>query len=217
MVRRDAGLVPLVTPTSQIVGSQAVMVAIDRRSGKPDYTTKSNQFISLVKGEYGHTPVAVKPEFRAQITGDATEKPYDTSSYKRPDNPTLADLGGAKLAANDEEMLLLELLPSVANGFLKNIRTKEYQASQPAQAAVEEAVADDAPITGPTLKAPMGGRIIEVNVKPGEKVAKGKVLLVYEAMKMENDVVADKDATVKRIFVKPDEVVGTDAVLIEFE
>jgi biotin carboxyl carrier protein len=63
----------------------------------------------------------------------------------------------------------------------------------------------------------MGGRIIEVNVKPGEKVAKGKVLLVYEAMKMENDVVADKDATVKRIFVKPDEVVGTDAVLIEFE
>jgi pyruvate carboxylase subunit B len=217
MVRRDAGLVPLVTPTSQIVGSQAVMVAIDRRGGKPDYTTKSNQFISLVKGEYGHTPVAVKPEFRAQITGDATEKPYDTSSYKRPENPTIADLGGVKLAANNEEMLLLELLPSVANGFLKNIRTKEYQAAQPAQEVVEEAAADDAPITGPTLRAPMGGRIIEVNVKPGEKVSKGKVLLVYEAMKMENDVVADKDATVKRIFVKPDEVVGTDAVLIEFE
>jgi pyruvate carboxylase subunit B len=217
MVRRDAGLVPLVTPTSQIVGSQAVMVAIDRRGGKPDYTTKSNQFISLVKGEYGHTPVAVKPEFRAQITGDATEKPYDTSSYKRPENPTIADLGGVKLAANNEEMLLLELLPSVANGFLKNIRTKEYQAAQPAQEVVEEAAADEAPITGPTLRAPMGGRIIEVNVKPGEKVSKGKVLLVYEAMKMENDVVADKDATVKRIFVKPDEVVGTDAVLIEFE
>jgi pyruvate carboxylase subunit B len=217
MVRRDAGLVPLVTPTSQIVGSQAVMVAIDRRSGKPDYTTKSNQFISLVKGEYGHTPVAVKPEFREQITGSPVEKPYDTSSYKRPENPTLADLGGVKLASNEEEMLLLELLPSVANGFLKRRRTEEYQAAAPVVTEKEEAAADDAPITGPTLRAPMGGRIIEVNVKAGEKVSKGKVLLVYEAMKMENDVEADKDGVVKRVFVKPDDVVGTDAVLIEFE
>jgi pyruvate carboxylase subunit B len=217
MVRRDAGLVPLVTPTSQIVGSQAVMVAIDRRGGKPDYSTKSNQFISLVKGEYGHTPVAVKPEFRAQITGDATEKPYDTSSYKRPENPTLPELGGVKLAANNEEMLLLELLPSVANGFLKRKRTEEYQAEQPAKEETKVEAQEEAPITGPTLCAPMGGRIIEVRVKPGDKVSKGTVLLVYEAMKMENDVEADKDATVKRIFVKPDEVVGTNAVLIEFE
>ncbi|MDE7342579.1 MAG: carboxylase, partial [Muribaculaceae bacterium] len=70
-VRRDAGLVPLVTPTSQIVGSQAVALAIDRRAGKPDYTNKNNQFISLVKGEYGCTPVAVDPAFREQITGCA--------------------------------------------------------------------------------------------------------------------------------------------------
>ena len=61
MVRRDAGLVPLVTPTSQIVGSQAVSVALDRKKGQPDYSNPSNQFISLVKGEYGHTPVPVAP------------------------------------------------------------------------------------------------------------------------------------------------------------
>ena len=64
MVRRDAGLVPLVTPTSQIVGSQAVSVALDRKKGNPDYSNPSNQFISLVKGEYGHTPVPVDPAFR---------------------------------------------------------------------------------------------------------------------------------------------------------
>ena len=63
----------------------------------------------------------------------------------------------------------------------------------------------------------MGGRIIEINVKPGDKVKKGDVLLVYEAMKMENDVTAEKDETIKRIFVDVDQVVGTDAVLIEFE
>ena len=63
----------------------------------------------------------------------------------------------------------------------------------------------------------MGGRIIEVNVKPGDKVKKGDILLVYEAMKMENDVEAEKDEVVKRVFVNVDDVVGTDAVLIEFE
>ena len=220
MVRRDAGLVPLVTPTSQIVGSQAVSVALDRRKGNPDYTTKSNQFISLVKGEYGHTPVAIDPAFREKITGDATERPYDTSSYKRPENPVLEDLGGVKLASNREEELLLELLPTVANGFLRRRRTEEYDAKQAevAKKAPEAAPAVvQEPITGETLVAPMGGRIIEVNVKPGDKVKKGDILLVYEAMKMENDVEAEKDEVVKRVFVNVDDVVGTDAVLIEFE
>ncbi|MDE5657408.1 MAG: carboxylase, partial [Muribaculaceae bacterium] len=222
MVRRDAGLVPLVTPTSQIVGSQAVSVALDRRKGNPDYTTKSNQFISLVKGEYGHTPVPVDPAFREKITGSPVEKPYDVSSYKKPENPVVEELGGAKLAANQEEYLLLELLPTVANGFLRRRRTEEFEAKKAAEQAanpvaeVKEEVAAEEPVTGPTLCAPMGGRIIEVRVKPGQAVKKGETILVYEAMKMENDVTADRDVTVKRIFVKPDEVVGTDALLVEF-
>ncbi len=223
-VRRDAGLVPLVTPTSQIVGSQAVSLAMDRKKGNPDYSNASNQFISLVKGEYGHTPVPVDPEFRAQITGDATEHPYDVNSYRQPENPVLEDLGGVKLASNTEEYLLLQLLPSVANGYLRRRRTEEYQAKQSAEAKAEAQAKAEAeaakepeePITGEVISAPMGGRIIEINVKAGEKVKAGQVIMVYEAMKMENDVEAPHDGTVKRIFVKPDEVVGTDAPLIEF-
>ena len=219
-VRRDAGLVPLVTPTSQIVGSQAVSLALDRKKGNPDYSNASNQFISLIKGEYGHTPVAIDPEFRAQITGSPEERPYDVSSYKKPENPTLDDMGGVKLASNDEEYLLLELLPSVANGFLRRRRAEEYQvktAEVAKQKAAEEATkVPQEPITGELLSAPMGGRIIQINVKPGQAVKAGDVLLVYEAMKMENDVTAEKDEVVKRIFVKEDEVVGTDAPLIEF-
>ncbi len=221
MVRRDAGLVPLVTPTSQIVGSQAVIVALNRKKGNPDYANPSNQFISLVKGEYGKTPVPVDPAFREKITGSPVEKPYDVSGYKKPENPSLPEFGGVKLAADKEEELLLELLPSVAKTFLRKRRQEEYDASKPAaeEAKAETAAAsvDDGPVTGPTLKAPMGGRIISVSVAPGDKVTKGKVLLVYEAMKMENDVAAERDGVVKRIFVKPDDVVGTDAVLIEFE
>lgn len=223
-VRRDAGLVPLVTPTSQIVGSQAVSLAMDRKKGNPDYSNASNQFISLVKGEYGHTPVAVDPAFRQQITGDATERAYDVNSYRQPENPVLPELGGVKLASNDEEYLLLQLLPSVANGFLRRRRTEEFNAkqSEAEKAAAEKAAKEAAaktpqePITGEVLSAPMGGRVIEINVKPGDTVKAGQVLMVYEAMKMENDVESPHAGTIKRVFVKPDEVVGTDAPLIEF-
>ena len=223
-VRRDAGLVPLVTPTSQIVGAQAVNLAMDRKKGNADYTNKSNQFISLVKGEYGKTPVAINPDFRAQITGSPEERPYDVSSYREPANPTLDDLGGTPLATNNEEKLLLALLPTVANTFLRNRRKEEYEAKKASEPKVEEKAAapaakveDDEPITGELFKAPMGGRIISVNVKKGQKVKKGDLLLVYEAMKMENDVEAETDMTIKRVFVQPDEVVGTDANLIEYE
>lgn len=223
MVRRDAGLIPLVTPTSQIVGSQAVLVALDRKNGKADYTTTNNQFISLVKGEYGHTPVAIDPEFRRKITGSATETPYDVSKYKRPDNPMTEY--GTPLASNTEEMLLVELLPNVANGFLNKRRAEEAARLKAETAATEGTAAaetaDDAqgalPIEGPVLSAPMGGKILTVNVKPGSKVKKGDHLLTYEAMKMENDVEADREATVRQVLVKPGDVVGTEAALIEFE
>ena len=219
-VRRDAGLVPLVTPTSQIVGSQAVSLALDRKKGNPDYSNPSNQFISLIKGEYGHTPVAIDPEFRRKITGSAEEKPYDVSSYKKPENPVLAEYGGVPLASNNEEYLLLELLPSVANGFLRKRREEEYNAKVAAeQPKEEESKKEDTslPIVGPVLSAPMGGRIICVNVKPGDKVKPNEVLLVYEAMKMENDVTSENEAVIRQVLVQPGDVVGTDAPLIEFE
>ena len=220
-VRRDAGLVPLVTPTSQIVGSQAVFLALDRKKGNADYTNKSNQFMSLIKGEYGHTPVAVDPEFRRQITGDPEEHPYDVSSYKAPENPEIAEFGGMKLAQNNEEYLLLELLPNVATTFLRNKRQAEYEAKKAAEqpAPTEEVIVEEKvePITGEVVSGPMPGTVLEVNVKAGDVVKKGQKLLVYQSMKMENDVEAKHDATVKRVFVKPGDRFAAEAPLIEYE
>ena len=215
-VRRDAGLVPLVTPTSQIVGAQAVNLAIDRKKGNPDYSNTSNQFISLVKGEYGKTPVAIDPAFREKITGSPVEKAYDVTTYKKPENPVVEGLG-VKLASNKEEELLLELLPNVANGFLRKRRDAEYAAKAPKEEVKAEPKQEEAPITGPTQKAMMGGKIVSINVKPGDKVKRGDLLLVYEAMKMENDVNSDIEGVVKRILVAPNDVVATDQVMIEFE
>ena len=217
-VRRDAGLVPLVTPTSQIVGSQAVALAVDRRKGNPDYTNKNNQFISLVKGEYGQTPVPVDPKFREQITGSPEEKPYDVSSYKTPANPELDKFGGVKLASNEEEFLLLELLPTVAKTFLTNLRKAEYEANPVAAKPTEapKAVEAAGEVTGEVFCAPMGGTVLEINVKAGDTVAPGQVVLKYEAMKMENDLACDKGGVVKRVLVGEGEVMATDQPLIEF-
>ncbi len=223
-VRRDAGLVPLVTPTSQIVGSQAVALALDRRKGAPDYSNKNNQFISLVKGEYGKTPVAIDPAFREKISGSAEERPYDTGSFREPANPELPEFGGMKLAQNEEEFLLMELLPSVANTFLKNKRKAEFEAKQaekkaeePAstQAAAPKEAAEE--ITGKVFRAPMGGTVIEILAKPGQTVKTGDLLLVYEAMKMENDLATDMAGTIKRFLVNEGDVIATDQPLVEFE
>lgn len=221
-VRRDAGLVPLVTPTSQIVGSQAVTLAMDRNKGSEDYSNTSNQFIALIKGEYGKTPVPVDPVFREKITGNSEEQPYNVASYKTPENPELPEFGGVKLAQTEEEFLLLELLPSVANGFLRKRRAEEFDlknARAKEEAKVNEPEQEEVknPVTGPTLNALMGGKVVDILVKEGDAIKKGDALLMYEAMKMENEIHAEKDAVVKRILVVPGQIFSTDQPLIEFQ
>jgi len=126
-VRFDAGLPPLVTPTSQIVGVQAVNCVMDEANGKPCYTSTSTQFVNLVKGSYGRTPFPVDPAFRLRIAGTREETPYDTSTYQKQDNPILAEFGGVHLAKDEKEELLLELFPNVASTFLRKLREKEYR------------------------------------------------------------------------------------------
>ncbi len=125
-VRVDAGCPPLVTPTSQIVGVQAVNCVIDENNGKPFYTSKSTQFVNLVKGKYGKTPLPIDPEFRKKITGHREEQPYNPDEYEKPENPILEEFGNVKLAQNEKEELLLELFPSVATNFLSNKIESKY-------------------------------------------------------------------------------------------
>ena len=220
-VRLAAGLPPLVTPMSQIVGAQAVACAMDEKAGRPMYTTKSSQFVGLVKGEYGKTPVAIDPEFRLKIAGVREETPYDTSKYQMQPNPELPEAGGVKLAENEKEVLLLELFPMVAKTYLTGVKVKAYEAKKAAEAPKAETKAEEAPvgqpITGNTVNAPLPGRILEIKVKVGDSVKAGQEIAVLEAMKMENSIVSDYAGTVKQILVKTGDNVQTDAALIEVE
>jgi len=126
LVRIDCGCPPLVTPSSQIVGAQAVNCVIDAANGKPFYTNVSNQFFNLVKGSYGTTPIEINPDFREKICNVRESVPYDTTKYKKQENPMILEkFGGVLLAANEKEELLMELFPTVAQTYLKNKKEKE--------------------------------------------------------------------------------------------
>jgi len=137
-VRLDSGLPPLVTPTSQIVGVQAVYSVVSENKGEDFYGNKSTQFVNLVKGVYGKTPYPVDENFREMITGTKIESPYDVSKYKKQENPTLPEYEDVKLAKDEKEELLLELFPAVAAGFLRNKREVEYKKIIAEMKALEE-------------------------------------------------------------------------------
>lgn len=144
VVRIDSGCPPLVTPTSQIVGAQAVNCVIDANNEKPFYTNVSNQFFNLVKGSYGRTPIEIDPDFREKICGVREAVPYDTSNYKKQDNPIiLEDFGGVKLASDEKEELLLELFPNVARPYLQNKKEQEIREIQDEIAIEKARLADE--------------------------------------------------------------------------
>ena len=84
-------------------------------------------------------------------------------------------------------------------------------AAAPAPAAPAAPTA--APANGETVTAPMPGTILAVNVSNGAAVKKGDVLMVLEAMKMENEIVAPADGTVASVNVTKGASVETGAVL----
>jgi len=67
------------------------------------------------------------------------------------------------------------------------------------------------------ITAPMGGKVLEVKVQPGDSVNEDDEVLILEAMKMELPVVATSTGTVKEINCKSGDVVEADAVLITVE
>lgn len=214
-VRLAAGLPPLVTPTSQIVGAQAVSCAIDRAAGKPMYTNTSNQFVNLVKGEYGHTPAPIDPKFRLKIAGVSAETPYDTSKNKRQENPIIEGTD-IRLAENEKEELLLELFPAVAGTFLQNVKADRIKASREAlaaQAPKVEAV-EEVIMPGNRVVSPLPGKIFQIPVKVGDRVKAGDTVIVLEAMKMENSIPSDFEGEVKQILVKIGDAVSNDTPMV---
>ena len=105
----------------------------------------------------------------------------------------------------------------------------EYEALAPAAPAAPAAAAAPAPVAAPAaapaaaavpaaageqVTAPMPGTILKVNAAQGAAVKKGDILVVLEAMKMENEIMAPRDGTVAQVAVSKGSTVDTGALLV---
>jgi pyruvate/oxaloacetate carboxyltransferase len=112
-VRSDAGYVPLVTPTSQIVGSQAAFNVI---SGER-YQMVSNEFKMILKGEFGRTPGPTNPEVMQKVLQSGEEPlKYRAASYLP---PVLEDKYDLPFVKTHKDLLLHLLFKQSADTFLK--------------------------------------------------------------------------------------------------
>ena len=120
-VRKDAGYPPLVTPTSQIVGTQAVFNVINGER----YKTVTKEFHALVEGKYGKTPVAISDDFSRKILNG--EKPITC----RPADLIEPELDKLReeckdWTEQDEDVLSFAMFPQVAPKFFENRRNAKY-------------------------------------------------------------------------------------------
>lgn len=120
-VRKDAGYPPLVTPTSQIVGTQAVFNVITGER----YKMCTNEFKGLVAGKYGTTPVPVDPEFQKKIIGDEEPITCRPADLLEPELETLRK-ECAEWVEQEEDVLSYAQFPKVATDFFKKRRDAKY-------------------------------------------------------------------------------------------
>ena len=242
-VRKDLGYPPLVTPTSQIVGTQAVLNVMtgDR------YKMVPKEVKDYVKGLYGKSPAMIDPKVRLKVLCDEepiTVRPADLLPPEYDKAKKEVDALG--LAKKEEDYLTYALYPQVALKFLQGTAVEEVlikkqpsavQSSLPmsgepialnveidgesylvkvalAGMSIQEAQ-PKAPTDGITV--PMQGVVIRYTVKKGDKVAQGDAIAVLEAMKMEQNIFANKEGTVKEIYIKEGTTVAPGDVLMSIE
>ena len=240
-VRKDLGYPPLVTPTSQIVGTQAVLNIMtgDR------YKMVPKEVRDYVKGLYGKSPAMIDPKVRLKVLCDEepiTVRPADLLPPEY--EAARKEVDALGLAKKEEDYLTYALYPQVALKFLKGEAKEESLSKKapeslpatvkgepmafnievdgesyvvkvaPAGMTIQEAE-PKAPTNGVTV--PMQGVVIKYSVKKGDKVSKGDVVAVLEAMKMENNILANRDGAVREIYVKAGTTVAPGDVLMSIE
>ncbi|EPV9267097.1 biotin/lipoyl-containing protein, partial [Salmonella enterica subsp. enterica serovar Newport] len=123
-VRKDLGFIPLVTPTSQIVGTQAVLNVLTGER----YKTIAKETAGILKGEYGHTPVPVNAALQARVLEGAAPVTCRPADLLKPELAELeadvrcqAQEKGIQLAGNAiDDVLTVALFPQIGLKFLEN-------------------------------------------------------------------------------------------------
>lgn len=253
-VREDLGLIPLVTPTSQIVGTQAVLNVL---SGER-YKNISKETTDLLAGEYGKTPSPVKEEIQKLAIGEKkpiTCRPADLldpeiDKLRNEFKKKAKELNFDADLDSDEDLLTYSIFPQVAEKFFTNRNNKDFFEEHPTEVIeqaegtykviveeeefivkVKEYETELVPSQTPkrkdkdistssrakneiNIESPLSGNIRKVLAKLGDKVKKGQVVVILEAMKMETEVQSTEEGRVSTIHISEGDEVVVDQVML---
>tara|TARA_B110001454_G_scaffold217691_1_gene243632 strand:+ start:864 stop:2555 length:1692 start_codon:yes stop_codon:yes gene_type:complete len=174
-VREDLGFIPLVTPTSQIVGTQAVLNVLTGER----YKSISKETQGILKGEYGAAPSAMNAELQARVLDGAeviTCRPADLIDDEMDqiiaDVDKLAAEKGFKLAADKiDDALTYALFPQVAPGFLENRGNPDF--FEPAPKDEEDTFTISVDGNEYVVKVDDGGDVTEMAAVNGAPMSMG--------------------------------------------
>ncbi|MGI9220123.1 MAG: sodium-extruding oxaloacetate decarboxylase subunit alpha [Woeseiaceae bacterium] len=175
-VREDLGMLPLVTPTSQIVGTQAVINVL---SGSR-YGTISKETAGILKGEYGATPTNVNAELQAQVLDGSepvTGRPADrlepeveklTGEFRE-----LAKEKGIRVATDEiDDVLTYALFPQIGLRFLENRDNPDAFEPLPDPSAVAASAAQEpTPAKAAVYSVRVNGKSFSVEVAEGGELS----------------------------------------------
>jgi pyruvate carboxylase subunit B len=166
-VRTEMGYPPLVTPTSQIVGTQAVMNVIAGERYK--MITKETK--EYVRGMYGRTPAPISADIRKKIIGDEPVVEGRPGDHIKPELPEIREKY-KDLIKKEEDVISLALYPEVAAKLLSGQAEAEPIPGVKTAAAPAASVPAAAPATSPVASGPgryqvqVNGRLFTVDVAP---------------------------------------------------
>ena len=134
-VRKDFGYPPLVTPTSQIVGTQAVFNVLQGR-----YKSFTKESKALLRGEYGTLPAPVNPEIQKMALGEEQPITVRPADLITPEMDKLRE-ESREFARSEEDVLSYALFPQVAEKFLRerNAPSAAFMAAEAPKATVSQA------------------------------------------------------------------------------
>lgn len=178
-VRKDLGFIPLVTPTSQIVGTQAVLNILTGER----YKSISKETAGVLKGEYGAAPAPVDAELQARVLDGAepvTCRPadllVDELAVLTEDLLTKAESDGIALATEQvDDVLTYALFPQVGLNFLKNRNNPDAFEPVPGTEEAPAPAVNTAPVVSAgsieSYSVKVNGQVYDVEVGPAGEVS----------------------------------------------
>ncbi|EBV2738181.1 biotin/lipoyl-binding protein, partial [Salmonella enterica subsp. enterica serovar Stourbridge] len=174
-VREDLGFIPLVTPTSQIVGTQAVLNVLTGER----YKTIAKETAGILKGEYGHTPVPVNAALQARVLEGAAPVTCRPADLLKPELAELeadvrrqAQEKGITLAGNAiDDVLTVALFPQIGLKFLENRHNPAAFEPVPQAEAAQPVAKAEKPAASGIYTVEVEGKAFVVKVSDGGDIS----------------------------------------------